>query len=147
MANTLLYFANSHFYTMLSVPHLLAGTIMFLSPMSYNNNYLRTYRRKNHLTQKDLAFLLSESDSSIVSRYEWGSRKPTVEFLLLYQILFDVPLSTLFPIHSGEIQELLIKRMEALITHLSTDCSGHRTSVRIEFLKSRIQALSASQNL
>lgn len=109
-------------------------------------NYLRTYRRKAHLTQKDLAFLLDEADAAVISRCEAGSRKPTIEFLLIYHILFDVPIAMLFPNQKEEIQEVLLPRIEALVTHLSTECTGHRTRVRIEFLKSRLQALTSSDD-
>ena len=78
------------------------------------NNYLRTYRRHAHLTQEGLAYLLGASTGVKVSRYESGSRTPSLETGLAYEAALGVPVCQLFRGRCEEIAEEVRKRRQKL---------------------------------
>jgi len=49
------------------------------------------HRKRNALTQYEVARLLGCKNGSKVSRYERGERLPTLETLIAYEVLFKVP--------------------------------------------------------
>jgi len=53
-------------------------------------NLLRTYRKKTELSIENISYLLSMQDSSTLSRCERDSRKPSLEIIFTYHILFQV---------------------------------------------------------
>ena len=59
-------------------------------------NFLRTYRKKTELSIDNISFLLGMSDSTYLSRCERGKRKPTLEIILTYQIIFQASTNKLF---------------------------------------------------
>src|SRR5262245_20561170 len=66
---------------------LLLATDACLSMVLRLKNYLRYYRRRFGLTQRELAFLLGLSDSAI-SRIERNRSQPTLSVALACQALF-----------------------------------------------------------
>src|SRR5437667_302672 len=59
-------------------------------------NYLRTYRKRSGLTQRDVAFLVGCRNGAQVSRYEKRRRLPPLRTALVYEAAFGVPVSVLF---------------------------------------------------
>lgn len=59
-------------------------------------NYLRTYRRRFGLSQKDLAFLLGFKSWAQVSRCETFQQVPNLQTALALQALFGAPVAELF---------------------------------------------------
>src|SRR5712664_1529669 len=59
-------------------------------------NYLRSYRRRAGLTQREVAFLIGCRDGAQISRYEKRRRLPPLETALAWEIVFGVPVSELF---------------------------------------------------
>jgi transcriptional regulator with XRE-family HTH domain len=59
-------------------------------------NYLRAYRKRSGLTQRDVAFLLGCQSGTQVSRYEKRHRVPPLETALACEAVFGVPMSELF---------------------------------------------------
>ncbi len=78
------------------------------------NYYLRSYRRHAHLTQAKLAYLLGASTGVKVSRYESGSRLPSLETGLAYEAALGVPVCTLFRGRCEEIAEQVARRRRKL---------------------------------
>jgi|SRR6266576_4678451 len=54
-------------------------------------NYLRTYRKQSGLSQDEVAFLLGCQTGTKVSRYERFARKPSLETLFAYEVVFGAP--------------------------------------------------------
>src|SRR5256885_1885575 len=59
-------------------------------------NYLRAYRKKSGLTQREVALLLGNHSGAQVSRYERRKRLPPLRTALAWEAIFNVPLSELF---------------------------------------------------
>jgi transcriptional regulator with XRE-family HTH domain len=59
-------------------------------------NYLRTYRRKSGLTQREVAFLLGWKNGAQLSRYEKRHTLPPLRTALAYEAIFGVPAGELF---------------------------------------------------
>ena len=73
-------------------------------------HYLRRYRLRAALTQKEMAHLLGCQSPATVCQYEARKREPDLRAALAYQVVFGVPLVELFPgIHLQVEQEVLIR--------------------------------------
>src|SRR5437879_13516333 len=59
-------------------------------------NYLRTYRKRSGLTQREVAFLVGCRNGAQVSRYEKRRRLPPLRTALGCEAAFGVPVSELF---------------------------------------------------
>jgi len=60
-------------------------------------NYLRTYRRKAGLSQRELGILLAYADEGAVSRHERSRTLPPLLIAIGYEVIFKRPISELFP--------------------------------------------------
>ena len=60
------------------------------------DNYLRTYRKKLGLTQREVAFLLGCHSGAKVSRYERSGRVPDLKTIFAYEAIFQKPARELF---------------------------------------------------
>lgn len=99
-------------------------------------NLLRTYRKKTELSIEDISFLLGMQDSSTLSRCERSCRKPSLEIIFTYHILFQVSIDKLF---ENEMRSTLIKisdNIDPLIAILLKQESTRKIEARIAFLKS-----------
>src|SRR5438309_12044963 len=88
-------------------------------------NYLKTFRRKSGLTQREVAFLLGWKNGAQLSRYEKRHTLPPLRTALAFEAIFKVPLAELF---SGLRESV-----------------GRETSERIEKLNTNFQADTASK--
>jgi transcriptional regulator with XRE-family HTH domain len=89
-------------------------------------NYLRTYRRKSGLTQREVAFLLGWKSSGQLSRYEKRHTLPPLRTALAYEAIFKVPLAELFAgIRQGVDQEIR-ERVDKLHSNLQGDNGSRR---------------------
>lgn len=89
-------------------------------------NYLRTYRRKSGLTQREVAFLLGRKNGAQLSRYEKQHCLPPLRTALAFEAIYKIPLAELF----AGLRESV----------------GHDTSERIAILDADIQAGGASKS-
>lgn len=85
--------------------------------MNKPTHLLKQIRTDADVTQQDVAFLLN-IDKGNLNRYETGKRSPTPEILLMYHILFGVPISELLSPQLKKIREQLIRRSAMLHTQL-----------------------------
>lgn len=60
------------------------------------DNYLRTHRRRAGLSQDEVAYLLGSTSGTKVSRHETSVRRPGLETLFAYEIIYRIPARELF---------------------------------------------------
>lgn len=77
-------------------------------------NYVRTYRRRWALTQKDLANLTGIECRSGVSRIEQGERLPSLEIAFALEVLFGTAPKTMFPHSYADVEETVMQRASVL---------------------------------
>ncbi|MEZ4927904.1 MAG: helix-turn-helix transcriptional regulator [Saprospiraceae bacterium] len=112
--------------------------------MSPPPNYLRAHRKRSSLTQADIAFLMKLPDYSNISRYEKGQREPSVEFLLVYHLLFNTTVESFFETQSGIILPGLVEQVQQLIDNLKKE-KPH--DPRIKFLKGALIRINQTNHL
>ncbi len=83
--------------------------------MHTHTHLLKQIRTGAEVMQQDVAFLLN-IDSGNLARYENEKRIPTPEILLMYHILFGVPISELLSPLLKNVKKNLIKRSTLLLT-------------------------------
>lgn len=86
-------------------------------PFNMNNktNLLKQIRTDANVMQQDVAFLLS-IDTGNLARYENEKRSPTPKILLMYHILFGVPITELLSPLLKNVKKNLISRSAILHT-------------------------------
>jgi transcriptional regulator with XRE-family HTH domain len=72
--------------------------------------YLKPYRRRWGLTQKELAVLLGFQTGAVVSRLERVQRHPTLETAYAVEIILGTPPAELFPGLYGRVRQEVIAR-------------------------------------
>lgn len=83
---------------------------------TYTNN-MQVFRKRNHVTLEDLAFLLG-LDAYNLSRYEQSKRAPTLDTILTYHALFDANIAELFAEQYHQLMDSLNIRIKELIQKL-----------------------------
>ncbi len=109
--------------------------------MSHIKNFLRAYRKKTHITQFDIAFLLELDNNSRLSRYESGERTPGLDVMLAYHLLFDVPVTTLFAYHRNTMRKRLLSVIPQLIEMLKAQESTANVASRMVELEAVLARL------
>jgi|WetSurMetagenome_2_1015567.scaffolds.fasta_scaffold284029_2 DNA-binding XRE family transcriptional regulator len=99
-------------------------------------NLLRTYRKKTELSIEDVSQLLNMQDSSTLSRCERGCRKPNLEIIFTYHLLFEVSIEKLFENEMKIIYRKIGKNIDPLIEELSKQNLTRKVEARISFLNS-----------
>ena len=100
-------------------------------------NYLRSYRLRWGLSQKDLAYLLGWDRPDVISRIEKKQRPPTLALVMACFILFDASAAELFPDISAGIEHLIMARIQEMYETIQGDPSK-RTKKKIELLEDAI---------
>ena len=73
-------------------------------------HYLRRYRLRAALTQREMAHLLGCQSPATVCQYEARKREPDLRTALAYQVVFGLPVEALFPgIHREVEGKVLIQ--------------------------------------
>lgn len=94
-------------------------------------NRLWLARKRRSLRQKQVAYLLNHYTADQVSRYEKGTRMPTLETALMLEIIYGVPLRVLFKEQYEELQIEVRRKIEAnpSLKHIKDiEEAGHRDS-------------------
>lgn len=63
----------------------------------HTNNRLMLYRKRMKLSQKQVAAILGLRTSGVLSHYERGTARPSLERALALEIVYRVPVAFLFP--------------------------------------------------
>jgi transcriptional regulator with XRE-family HTH domain len=122
--------------------------ILFCHCMSVKlSNYLRAHRKRAGFSQAEIAFLLGCQSSAKVSRYERFSRKPNLETVFVYELVFQVPARELFAGLFSDIEMATIQRAQKLMQKLNTKNPDPITASRLEVLKAiAARSLGESQS-
>lgn len=75
-------------------------------------NRLWQTRKRRGLEQKQVAYLLNHHTADQVSRYELGTRLPTLEIALLLEIIYGAPLRVLYKDLYERLQSEFRERLE-----------------------------------
>lgn len=97
-------------------------------------NLLRTYRKKTELLIEDVSQLLNMQDSSSLSRCERGFRKPNLEIIFTYHLLFEASIEKLFENDMKYTFKKIVKNIDPLISRLKQQDHSRKVHARILFL-------------
>ena len=104
-------------------------------------NYIRTHRRRTHLTQNEVAFLLGSKNSAHVCRHERLEQTPNLHALLAYEILFRTPVRNLFSETHQDVEQKLTHRIRLLLQQLAksgqTRLKARKIEILTDFLRER----------
>ena len=89
--------------------------------------------------QQDVAYIFHQ-DTGMYNKHEKGRRRPTLEIILGFHILFGKSLEELFPHRMNTMRERLITRSKKRIEQLKTE-QPQRGSNRIAYLTSFVNGL------
>ena len=99
-------------------------------------NLLRTYRKRTELSIEDVSRLLNMEDSSTLSRCERGYRKPNLEIIFTYRILFEVSVEKLFENELKHTYVKIAKSIDPLIEELKNQDASRKVESKISLLNS-----------
>ena len=112
--------------------------------MFIHHNDLRIARKRSRLTQTDLAIILQLTDHNTVSKWELGLHRPSLESLLSYNLIFDLPIEAFFEQKKTAIAETLTKQIQAHINALKSLNPDQHTKLRIAFMESVLVKITSS---
>jgi len=81
-------------------------------------NYLKTFRRKSGLTQREVAFLLGWKNGAQLSRYEKRHTLPPLRTALAYEAIFKIPVAELFAGVRNSVDQDIRTRVDTLVAGL-----------------------------
>ena len=108
-------------------------------------NSLRPFRKKTECTLEGISQLLDMPYGSTLSRCERQRRKPTIEIIFAYHIIFNVPIEDLCPEEAERTQKKIAKNIHPLVQRLEQLEKTRKNKARIEFLHS-LKTLIETQN-
>jgi len=98
-----------------------------------NKVHLKKYRERVNIPLHDVAHLLN-MDISSLAKVEKGLREPNTAIIMLYHILFDVPLLDLTSDQYDEFKILLKQRSRSLVEKLHIT-EPPKSKNRIQFIE------------
>ena len=103
-------------------------------------NYLRPYRRRYGLSQRDLGLLVGYSNKWEVSRHERSKTVPPLLVALAYEVVFQVPIAELFTGFQSAATDVVERNAEELKAVLETRIEKRRRKVipqKLQWLRER----------
>jgi DNA-binding XRE family transcriptional regulator len=104
--------------------------------------YLRAQRRRWGLTQREVAYLLGYRYPSAIWRIEREGREPTLSIAFACHILFDTPITDLFPGLAAEIEDAILRRAYKLYDRLQGNPS-RTTKAKLDLLEQMLKRAAA----
>jgi len=98
-------------------------------------NYLRTYRKRSGLSQDEVAYLLGRQTGTKVSRYERFARKPSLESLFAYEVMFGAPARELFAGAYQKVEKRILNRAQLLTRKLNRATPDRMATRKLQILK------------
>jgi transcriptional regulator with XRE-family HTH domain len=98
-------------------------------------NYLRLYRKRLGLSQREVAFLIGGGDISKPSRYEHFSQMPELRTALALAVIFRVSVSELFLGEYQQIENAVCQQAQRLQDLLATEHPDKQRMRKLAFLK------------
>jgi len=105
-------------------------------------NYLRTYRRRSCLSQRELAFLLGAASGTKVSRCENFTRMPAVKSIWACEAVFNQPARELFGGNHELVRRAVRARAKRLLKRLAAqtpDEAPSRIAGKVALLRSIVE--------
>jgi transcriptional regulator with XRE-family HTH domain len=102
------------------------------------SSYLRTFRRRSGLTQKEVAFLLGIRSDAHVSRYERYSRRPSLRTAIGLQVIFGLATKDILPRVFVAVERRIIERAHLLSRRLERQANTAETRRKLDFLSAII---------
>jgi DNA-binding XRE family transcriptional regulator len=96
--------------------------------------YLRPFRRRWGLTQRELAFLIGVKNGTVISRIEGLKKSPRLVWAVACAVVFDTRALELFPGLFSEVYEGVLRRATELYDELQGNPSK-TTRVKLDFLE------------
>ncbi len=106
-------------------------------------NYLRAYRKKSGLTQREVAFLLGCENGGQVSRYEKRHRLPPLRTALACEAAFGIPVSELFAGMRDQVNKVIEKRLAELRSRLHAKNSAGIKKSEVRLTEQKLRWLDA----
>ncbi len=117
-----------------------------MTPLS-QVSYLRYHRKQSGLNQQELAGILGLTSEIQVSRHERGTALPPILAAMSYEIVFQMPISGLFPGLYGAVWQNVECRIETLEHELQQHTAKGREATfiarKLEWMWERRNAGSA----
>jgi transcriptional regulator with XRE-family HTH domain len=109
------------------------------------SNYLRTYRKRTGLSQRDVAFLLGGHDAARVSRYEHFNGSPSLRVSLAFAAIFQATVRELFRGEYQKVEEVVHSRARILAARLATYKQDQLVDRKLTVLKNILSIPSTDQ--
>ncbi len=97
------------------------------------DNYIEMHRQRNGLSQDELAFLIGLEKGASVSRFELGTRFPTLEGILALELVFGERMDCIYPGVAEQVHDNLASRARRLLECLD-DTLSPGLAAKIELL-------------
>lgn len=98
-------------------------------------NYLRTFRKRSHLSQDEVAYLLGSGSGSKISRYERFARVPTLQTAMALEVIFGVPIHELFAGMFNQVESHTRRRAHHLVRRFDRIGSNRLAVIDLKILK------------
>ena len=105
-------------------------------------NFIKLHRKRNNLSQKELAYLLGFGDNTHVSRVEQGKLEPSLSDVISCEVLFNISASRLFPDLYTLISNTLLQKIDQLQQQLSEESFTHTNHEKLEKLRAVRRAIA-----
>lgn len=109
-------------------------------------NYLRTYRKRAGLSQRETAYLLGCQTGNKVSRYERRTRKPSFETVLAYDVLFRVPQRELFAGVYLKVEQRIVRRARLLAQQVAEEQPSRMRDHKLAALRAMAGPVARGRN-
>jgi DNA-binding XRE family transcriptional regulator len=104
-------------------------------------NYLRTYRRRSGLSQREVGILVGYQERGQTSRHEQFKTLPPLAVAIAYEVLFRAPVSTLFLGTRDTVQATIEKRLAVMERDLQSrsanDADAESIARKLEWIVER----------
>jgi len=108
-------------------------------------NYLRTHRRRAGLTQDEVAFLLGCKSGTKVSRYERFRRRPPLETVFAYEVIFRAPARELLAGTYQRVERTAVRRARLLAQTLRGGKQNRLTTRKLAALNAVASSVDRTQ--
>jgi transcriptional regulator with XRE-family HTH domain len=98
------------------------------------DSYLRMHRKRQALSQEDVALLVGAGSAGTIARYELGRREPSLETALALEALFGVPVAELFAGRFNKVEQSVASRAKAEIARVRSAGISPAATAKLKFL-------------
>jgi transcriptional regulator with XRE-family HTH domain len=108
-------------------------------------NYLRSFRRRDKVNQRDLAILLGCRFSSDISRFEQRERIPTLKIALAYAVVYNASIGELFSGLHCEVRRQIAARVRLLQEKYAKAPASKENEAMVRLLQKLGERLNKTQ--